>query len=65
MTDKIVLTMKQHYEAKIAEHRLNIDIMIANPTSIPEHSNFVAEIDKELSLMSESKDKLETLVEYF
>jgi hypothetical protein len=65
MYDKIVLTLKQHYESKITEHKLNIDIMLSNPTSIPEHSNFVSEIDKELSLMSEAKDKLEALKEYF
>jgi hypothetical protein len=40
MKDKIVITLEQYYEAKIAQHKLNIDIMMTNPRSIPEHENF-------------------------
>jgi len=63
--DKILLTLKKHYEAKIEEHRLNIDIMLENPRAIPEHENFVQAIDKELSELADAQDKLESLVEYF
>ena len=65
MKDKILLTLKKHYEAKIEEHRLNIDIMLENPRAIPEHENFVQAIDKELSDLANAQDKLEALVEYF
>ena len=63
--DKILLTLKKHYEAKIEEHRLNIDIMLENPRAIPEHENFVQAIDKELAELADAQDKLEVLVEYF
>ena len=65
MKDKILLTLKKHYEAKIEEHRLNIDIMLENPRAIPEHENFVQAIDKELGELADAQDKLEALVEYF
>ena len=49
MKDKIVITLEQYYEAKIAQHKLNVDIMMTNPRSIPEHENFTEAIDKELA----------------
>jgi hypothetical protein len=65
MREKIVDTLIKQYEAKIHEHQLNINIMISNPIAIPEHEGFVSAIDKELGLLSEAKDKLEALKEYF
>lgn len=65
MKENIVNTLISRYESEIQQHRLNIDIMIANPRAIPEHESFTAAIDSELELMTAAKDKLETLVKYF
>jgi len=65
MKEKIVYTLIKHYEAKIDQHMLNINIMMANPRAIPEHEDFVSAIDKELGHVAEAKDKLEVLKEYF
>ena len=65
MKDRIVNTLEQHYQAIIAKHKLNIDIMLANPRSIPEHENFIQSIDKELSQLADADDKLKALKEYF
>ena len=65
MKDRIVNTLEQHYQAIIAKHKLNIEIMLANPRSIPEHENFIQAIDKELSLLADPDDKLKALKEYF
>jgi hypothetical protein len=65
MKDKIVITLEQYYEAKIAQHKLNIDIMMTNPRSIPEHENFTEAIDKELAELANAHDKLQALKEYF
>ena len=65
MKDKIVITLEQYYEAKIAQHKLNIDIMMKNPRSIPEHENFTEAIDKELAELANAHDKLQALKEYF
>lgn len=65
MKDRIVNTLEQHYQSIIAKHKLNIEIMLANPRSIPEHENFIQAIDKELSQLADADDKLEALKEYF
>ena len=65
MREHILYVLKQNYESKIAEHKLNIDIMITNPRSIPEHENFIQAIDKELTEITNAHDKLEALKEYF
>ena len=65
MKDKIIDTLIQHYESKIAEHKLNVDIMIANPRAIPEHESFIEAVDKEIALIAESKDKLDVLKQFF
>ena len=65
MKDKIVITLEQYYEAKVAQHKLNIDIMMSNPRVIPEHENFIEAIDKELSELANAHDKLQALKEYF
>ena len=65
MKDKIIITLEQYYEAKVAQHKLNIDIMISNPRGIPEHENFTGAIDKELSELANAHDKLQALKKYF
>ena len=65
MKDKIVITLEQYYEAKVAQHKLNIDVMMSNPRAIPEHENFIEAIDKELSELTNAHDKLQALKEYF
>jgi hypothetical protein len=65
MKENIIDTMIMQYESKIAQHKLNIDIMIANPRAIPEHENFTEAIDKELCELANAHDKLQALKEYF
>lgn len=65
MKDKIIITLEQYYEAKVAQHKLNIDIMLANPRAIPEHENFIEAVDKELTGLANAHDKLQALKEYF
>lgn len=65
MKDQIVNTLNQYYQSKVAQHKLNIDVMIANPRAIPEHENFTQAIDKELEQLASAHDKLQALKEYY
>jgi hypothetical protein len=65
MKDLILHTLKQHYEAEVSKHKMNIEIMLENPIAIPEHEAFISAMDKELELMTSARDKLETLIEKF
>jgi len=39
--------------------------MLNNPTAIPEHSDIMAAIEKEVAVIAEFMDKLEVLEKYF
>jgi hypothetical protein len=39
--------------------------MLANPTSIPEHSDIMDAIEKEVAQIAEYMDKLEVMEKYF
>lgn len=56
---------RQHYSAHIEKHRVNIEVMLNNPTSVPEHTDIMDAIEKEVTVMAEYKDKLEVLEKYF
>ena len=65
MKDKLILVTQTHLEAHIAKHRMNIEVMLENPMAIPEHTDIIESIEKELGYISEYQDKLEVLKEYF
>jgi len=65
MRKQLIETSKQHYQAHIDKHRINVEVMLNNPTAIPEHSDIMAAIEKEVEVIAEFMDKLEVLEKYF
>lgn len=65
MRNEILETSKAHFEAHILKHKVNIDVMLANPIAIPEHTDIMDAIEKELAIIAEYDDKLEMLKKYF
>ena len=63
MKDRIMRALEAHFEAHILKHKMNIEIMLENPIGIPEHTDFMESIEKELEMIAEYKDKLEALGE--
>ena len=61
----ILNTLKKKYEAEIEEAKMNIKIMLNNPTSIPEHSEFLVELDKHLNKIAEAEDKMGVINNHF
>lgn len=61
----ILNASRTHYEAHIEKHRINIEVMLNNPTAIPEHSDIMDAIEKEVAQIAEYMDKLEVLDRYF
>ena len=57
--------LKQHFEAHVLKHKMNVDIMLANPMAIHDHTDLMDAIEKEIALMAEYQDKLEILEVYF
>jgi CBS domain-containing protein len=65
MRQEIINVLKQHFESHILKHKMNVDIMLANPTAIHEHTDLMDAIEKEVALMAEYQDKLEIMNVYF
>jgi hypothetical protein len=56
---------RQHYQAHIEKHRMNVEVLLHNPTAIAEHSDIMDAIEKEVAQIAEYMDKLEVLNTYF
>ena len=65
MKENIVTTLKANFEASIAKHKMNIEIMLNNPMAIHDHTDFMGAVELELAQIAEYEDKLETLTKYF
>ncbi len=65
MRKEMIGVLKQHFEAHILKHKMNVDIMLSNPMAIPEHSDLMDAIEKEVALIAEYHDKLEVMNTYF
>jgi len=61
----ILDALKKKYEAEIEEGKVNIKVMLNNPTSIPEHSKFLEELDVHLGKIAEAEDKLGVINNHF
>ena len=65
MRKEMIGVLKQHFEAHILKHKMNVDIMLANPMAIHEHTDLMDAIEKEVALIAEYHDKLEVMNTYF
>jgi len=65
MKENIVNALRAHFEAHIVKHKMNVEIMLAKPMAIHEHTDFMGAVELELAQIAEYEDKLEALTKYF
>ena len=65
MRQQLLDASAAHFQSHIDKHRMNIEVMLNNPIAIPEHTDIMDAIEKELALIAEYVDKLEVLNKYF
>jgi hypothetical protein len=65
MRKEMISVLKQHFEAHILKHKMNVDIMLNNPMAIHDHTDLMDAIEKEIDQISEYMDKLEVMEIYF
>jgi hypothetical protein len=65
MRQEIISVLKQHFEAHILKHKMNVDIMLNNPMALHDHTNLMDAIEKEVAQIAEYQDKLEIMENYF
>ena len=63
--DDLIEASIKHFEAQIAKHKINIDILMENGVGVAEHPDVMKTIEKELAIMSEFEDKIAVLNKYF
>ena len=61
MRDKIIDALADHFVAHINKHKLNVEIMLANPMAIHDHTDLMSAIEAELAHIAEYRDKFEAL----
>lgn len=65
MRKELLDASRIHFESHILKHKLNIEVMLNNPIAIPEHTDIMDAIEKELAIIAEYDDKLEMLKKHF
>lgn len=65
MRTEIIAVLKQHFEAHILKHKMNVDIMLNNPMALYDHTDLTGAIEKEIAVIAEYQDKLEIIENYF
>ena len=65
MRKEMIGVLKQHFEAHILKHKMNVDIMLSNPMAIHDHTDLMTAIEHEVAHIAESMDKLEVMNKYF
>jgi hypothetical protein len=65
MRQQLIAASKLHYRAHIEKHRINVEVILNNPTAIHDHSDIMEAIEKEVAQIAEYVDKLEVMEKYF
>ena len=62
---KLLEASRLHYTSHIHKHIMNVEVILANPTGIPDHTDVMDAIEKEIAIIDEYDSKLHVLEKYF
>lgn len=65
LREQMIHAARQHAEAHVEKHRMNIEIYLTNPVGVGEHSEVMEEIEKQLDEMARYQDHIDILDHYF
>ena len=65
LRDSIITVSKQHFQAHIAKHVMNVEVLLQKGVGVAEHPDYMETIEKELSQIAHYHDLLEAVEEYF
>ena len=65
MREKLIKALLVHAQGDIAKHKANIEVYLANPVGIGEHSNIVEAIEGELDMIAKYQDQIDIINKYF
>lgn len=64
-TEDMIMSLMQECYGKIGIARMNIQVMLKNPTGVGDHSNYVESIRDQAKIIAEQKGLLEVLEKDF
>lgn len=65
MKQQLVEALEQYFTSSLVRHKMNVEVMLANPLAIHEHTDWMSAVEKEIAQIAEYEDKLEVLQKYF
>ena len=65
MREHLIKALLAHAQGDIAKHKANIEVYLANPVGIGEHSNIVEAIEEELDMIAKYQDQIDIINKYF
>ena len=65
MRDQLIKALLAHAQGDIAKHKANIEVYLANPVGIGEHSNIVEAIEGALDMIAKYQDQIDIINKYF
>ena len=65
MREQLIKALLAHAQGDIAKHKANIEVYLANPVGIGEHSNIVEAIEQELDMIAKYQDQIDMINKYF
>ena len=64
MREKLIEAFKSHAKGHIDKHVANVEVYLANPAGIGEHSDIIEAIEQEMKIVSEYQDQLDIIEMY-
>ena len=65
MREQLLEAFKSHAQGHIEKHKANVEVYLANPVGIGEHSDIIEAIECEVKQIAEYDDMLEMISKYF
>ena len=65
MRKQILESLQSHALGQLNKHKMNVEIYLANPVGVGEHSDILETIEKELDMVAKYQDQLDILDTYF
>ena len=65
MREQLIKALLAHAQGDISIHKANIEVYLANPVGIGEHSNIVEAIEQELDMIAKYQDQIDIINKYF
>ena len=65
MRNDIIKALLSHAQGDIQKHKMNVEVYLANPVGIGEHSNIMEAIEEELNMIAKYEDQVEVIKKYF